>query len=305
MCESRALDRVSRMWRPCAEPALAAVELAAAGFDDAWKVLTIWMMANDVCGQCGPTLPPGYLDAWVAGYEALLTTLLSAFCFEKGNPLFTSHPVARFIPAGEKHAGTFLWHAHAKSLRAEGMAGALIVAEASEPKLLGYHSELPPLMLQEWWHGAARADGAARTAHTHPLGGEELALRHEAPRVLPRQLQDRPAADDRQRELTRQIQGRCDLTEQGAQPIRIEGDRIRPTEAERHSPDTGSGGRAARRRRTRRRARWFRLVPRGRLLSREPSRLPKPLDLPLQLGPRPRFLLRLLRRRLCRLRSVN
>eukprot|EP00040_Diaphanoeca_grandis_P038567 m.256773 g.256773 ORF g.256773 m.256773 type:complete len:372 (+) comp34681_c0_seq1:128-1243(+) len=47
-------------------------------FDTEWKVLTVWMFANDVCGECKPNDPsPAYLDAWAAGYEALLTNVSS------------------------------------------------------------------------------------------------------------------------------------------------------------------------------------------------------------------------------------
>lgn len=46
------------------------------GFETGWKVLTIWMMANDVCGECGPKDPSaGFLDAWAAGYDQLLTNI--------------------------------------------------------------------------------------------------------------------------------------------------------------------------------------------------------------------------------------
>ena len=41
-------------------------------FNSSWKVLTVWMMANDVCGDCSRPLNSKEVDAWAAGYEALL-----------------------------------------------------------------------------------------------------------------------------------------------------------------------------------------------------------------------------------------
>jgi hypothetical protein len=49
------------------------------GFETGWKVLTVWMTANDVCGQCGPSDPSDkFLDAWAAGYDQLLTNISSS-----------------------------------------------------------------------------------------------------------------------------------------------------------------------------------------------------------------------------------
>lgn len=61
-----------------------------------------------------------------------------------------------------QQTGTFFWHAHAKSLRAEGMAGALIIEDDREPALFGYDEELPPLMLQEWWDDSTARTRSAR-----------------------------------------------------------------------------------------------------------------------------------------------
>ena len=45
-------------------------------FNDSWKVMTVWMMANDVCGECSPNDPSKhYLDSWQAGYDELLTNV--------------------------------------------------------------------------------------------------------------------------------------------------------------------------------------------------------------------------------------
>jgi hypothetical protein len=44
-------------------------------FDDEWKVVTLWMTANDVCGKCDGPLTETYLENWAAGAEALLTNI--------------------------------------------------------------------------------------------------------------------------------------------------------------------------------------------------------------------------------------
>ena len=45
-------------------------------FSDSWKVLTVWMMANDVCGECSPSDPSKhYLEEWAKGYDELLTNV--------------------------------------------------------------------------------------------------------------------------------------------------------------------------------------------------------------------------------------
>jgi len=47
-------------------------------FEDSWKVLTIWMTANDVCGQCGEDQPTNKtLEKWARGYDELLTNVTS------------------------------------------------------------------------------------------------------------------------------------------------------------------------------------------------------------------------------------
>jgi hypothetical protein len=46
-----------------------------ADFDARWKLLTIWMTANDVCGLCDGTVSDAFLDKWSAGYDALLANM--------------------------------------------------------------------------------------------------------------------------------------------------------------------------------------------------------------------------------------
>jgi phospholipase B1 len=41
-------------------------------FDSEWKVLTLWMTANDVCGKCDAPLTSEYLEKWAAGADAML-----------------------------------------------------------------------------------------------------------------------------------------------------------------------------------------------------------------------------------------
>ena len=48
------------------------------GFDDAWKVLTVWMTANDVCGaghECQHAMKDHDIQRWVDGTEAMLTNV--------------------------------------------------------------------------------------------------------------------------------------------------------------------------------------------------------------------------------------
>ena len=48
------------------------------GFDDKWKVLTIWMTANDVCGKCdGPLVDSAYLNAWIGKHDEVLRNVTS------------------------------------------------------------------------------------------------------------------------------------------------------------------------------------------------------------------------------------
>ena len=47
------------------------------GFDDAWKLLTVWMTANDVCGACSGPLSTDYLNSWIDGHDALLRNVSS------------------------------------------------------------------------------------------------------------------------------------------------------------------------------------------------------------------------------------
>ena len=45
-------------------------------FDESWKVLTLWMTANDVCGECQVDLNgTDYLNNWVSKTDELLTNL--------------------------------------------------------------------------------------------------------------------------------------------------------------------------------------------------------------------------------------
>merc|ERR1719253_618597 len=45
-------------------------------FDTRWKVLTVWMLANDICNQCsGNVEDTAMYKTWVAGYEKLLTNV--------------------------------------------------------------------------------------------------------------------------------------------------------------------------------------------------------------------------------------
>lgn len=46
-------------------------------FDSGWKVVTIWMTANDVCGQCDGPVDSKFLDSWVAGHDALINNITS------------------------------------------------------------------------------------------------------------------------------------------------------------------------------------------------------------------------------------
>jgi hypothetical protein len=42
-------------------------------FDNSWKVLTVWMTANDVCGECDKNLNgTDYLKSWVNQTDELL-----------------------------------------------------------------------------------------------------------------------------------------------------------------------------------------------------------------------------------------
>lgn len=48
------------------------------GHDQSWKVMTIWMTANDVCGaghECNHAVSKHYLADWVAGHDAVLTNV--------------------------------------------------------------------------------------------------------------------------------------------------------------------------------------------------------------------------------------
>ena len=52
------------------------------GFDEAWKVLTVWMTANDVCGagdSCKHAIDSKDLEKWVNGTDALLRNVSMAF----------------------------------------------------------------------------------------------------------------------------------------------------------------------------------------------------------------------------------
>jgi hypothetical protein len=47
-------------------------------FKDAWKVVTIWMTANDVCDKCQPGDPTTHaLESWAAGHDAVLANITS------------------------------------------------------------------------------------------------------------------------------------------------------------------------------------------------------------------------------------
>ena len=46
-----------------------------ADFDARWKLMTIWMTANDVCGLCDGNVSGAFLDEWSAGYDALLANM--------------------------------------------------------------------------------------------------------------------------------------------------------------------------------------------------------------------------------------
>lgn len=54
-------------------------------------------------------------------------------------------------------AGTYFWHAHAGSLRAEGPAGALIISDPHDP--LAYDDERV-LQISDWWHADTRLQSA-------------------------------------------------------------------------------------------------------------------------------------------------
>lgn len=54
-------------------------QLYGPAFDTSWKVLTVWMTANDVCGQCDSALDPAFLASWVDGYEKLLRNVTATF----------------------------------------------------------------------------------------------------------------------------------------------------------------------------------------------------------------------------------
>merc|ERR1711871_200551 len=41
-------------------------------FNASWKVLTVWMTANDVCGKCDGPVEADYLDAWASKTNELL-----------------------------------------------------------------------------------------------------------------------------------------------------------------------------------------------------------------------------------------
>lgn len=46
-------------------------------FNSSWKVLTVWMTANDVCGKCDAPLSSKYLESWASKYEELLVNISS------------------------------------------------------------------------------------------------------------------------------------------------------------------------------------------------------------------------------------
>ena len=46
-------------------------------FEDGWKVLTVWMTANDVCGKCDKTVSSKYLDEWSDAHDALIQNVTS------------------------------------------------------------------------------------------------------------------------------------------------------------------------------------------------------------------------------------
>ena len=48
-------------------------------FDVGWKVVTIWMTANDVCGHCDGPVDADYLDAWSSGHDAFIHNITSNF----------------------------------------------------------------------------------------------------------------------------------------------------------------------------------------------------------------------------------
>ena len=46
-----------------------------ADFNERWKVLTVWMTANDVCGQCNGPVDNATLSSWVGKIDELLTNV--------------------------------------------------------------------------------------------------------------------------------------------------------------------------------------------------------------------------------------
>jgi len=58
----------------------ASTRLYEPAFSQGWKMLTVWMTANDVCGRChAPLTNTSYLADWVAGYDALLYNVSTTF----------------------------------------------------------------------------------------------------------------------------------------------------------------------------------------------------------------------------------
>ena len=58
----------------------ASARLYEPAFSHGWKMLTVWMTANDVCGMCHtPLANTSYLAKWIDGYDALLHNVSKTF----------------------------------------------------------------------------------------------------------------------------------------------------------------------------------------------------------------------------------
>jgi FtsP/CotA-like multicopper oxidase with cupredoxin domain len=69
--------------------------------------------------------------------------------------------------------GTYFWHAHSKSLRAEGMTGALIIEDTAEDF---QYDEERTLMLTDWWHEQVRVLAAGLAQKTFRWVGDPASV---------------------------------------------------------------------------------------------------------------------------------
>ncbi len=69
--------------------------------------------------------------------------------------------------------GTYFWHAHSKSLRAEGMTGALIIENPAEDF---QYDEERTLMLTDWWHEQVRVLAAGLAQKTFRWVGDPASV---------------------------------------------------------------------------------------------------------------------------------